>query len=438
MIRAGWRWLATRESTQRWPWPRWAAPGLAMALTVVGQLLFVFLLPSQRGNDSTDFTTFYLPVAQNLAAGRGLTVDDGALAVRYPPLFPALLAGFFVGTEPLGLTEAAQIDLFRYLCLALIGLTFFRVAALELPPRWALAVCGLWAFYPPFLFIGKQPNSELPFLPLWLAMFEVAWRTRRAALAGSSRWATLGAWAFLAGLLAGGAALCRPIAFAVVLPLALALWLDRAWPWRRRGWVLALFTLGLLGPLLPWHLALAEARGQFTLMSTGGRLSMLDGLTFAAKVNEPPPMPAAALALARRIQDHRGELRTPSQVLRFLAAEPDRWAVAQLVVYKAARAWYATDSLRFEGLSLALQLPLLLLFLWAVWRLRQTRGAGLSSGWAWTCWTLSFVLYFWGMTVLVLSILRYLLPVLPLMLITVGLALREVWVQRALPSADPS
>src|SRR5690606_9302615 len=83
-------------------------------------------------------------------------------------------------------------------------------------------------------------------------------------------------------------------------------------------------------------------------------------------------------------------------------------SVIELYLIKAARSWYATDSGRFEGFILVIQvfyLSVVILSLLLAWRhFHEVRTLLLLVGW--------IVLYFWGMTVFVLSIVRYMTPVI--------------------------
>jgi 4-amino-4-deoxy-L-arabinose transferase-like glycosyltransferase len=412
-------WLAALTTELPLDRRRWLAPALAVFACLLAHLVFVALLPpAQRVNESTDFSTFYLPVARAWAEGQGLVIDD-ALAVRYPPLYPLILGSLLALLTPMGFGDAAVIDILQALCIALTGLALFRLARLIIGERLALATTVAWALYPPFLFLGKQPNSELPFLPLLLLAIDLVWRARAAAVALKP-----GAWALAtaAGAAAGLAALCRPIAFALALPIALAFLLDRSPQRGRRLNVALAFTVTLVATLTPWQLALHQQEGGFTLMSTGGKLGILDGLTYATKVADPPAMPAAALELSRRVHANRVHLRSIGAMGAFLREQP-AGEVAALAAIKAARAWYGTDSLRYERVLMALQAPLLLALAWAAAVLWRQGGEDR----AFLLMVLALIGYFWGMTVIALSILRYLVPILPLAAIAISLAVQRRW-----------
>lgn len=408
---------------------------LAAALfAALAALAFLALLPAAvAGNDSADYADFYRPVALSLLEGKGL-VDEGRLADRYPPGFPALLAAAIGAGRALGLAEETAVGLLGLLGFAATAAALFR---LGLACHGALAgwlAAGAFALYPPHLFLVKQPNSELVFLPLLLLALELAWRSR----SGQAR------LAFAAGALLGAGALVRPIALLLFVPLGVFLVVFAApgTPRARRLALAAALAAGQLLAMAPWTIALHQATGRFVPLSSGGRLSMLDGLTIGAKKGrEGPPLPARVTALMREIDGARPELRSPGAIFAFLGrkAREEPATVAQLALIKVARSFYATDSLRFEGLLLAIQLPLLLLGAAALafaWRRREEPWRPLAA------LTILMLLYFLAMTVLVLSILRYLVPAMALLLLAIvaaaaeALGLRESG-RRAAP-ASPS
>jgi hypothetical protein len=107
------------------------------------------------------------------------------------------------------------------------------------------------------------------------------------------------------------------------------------------------------------------------------------------------------------------------------------------------RSFYGTDSLRYELWLLAIQLPLLLL---------SASALKLSYRWPerepWrplAFLTLAVLVYFLAMTVLVLSILRYLVPAMALLFLLLGATVARAFApadrlraEHPASSADPS
>jgi hypothetical protein len=89
--------------------------------------------------------------------------------------------------------------------------------------------------------------------------------------------------------------------------------------------------------------------------------------------------------------------------------------VAKLFSIKIARSWYGTECQRFETPIMLIQTAYLVLILWgsrAAWR-RGVDTKQLTVG----IWLIT--LYFWGMTALVLSILRYIVPAMGLLFVLI-------------------
>ena len=136
---------------------------------------------------------------------QGSSPPTGEPAVRYPPGFPILVAGLFTAARFSGTPEDVWLRGFTVIALALGTALLYDLARLVLGPRRALIAAVLWATCPFHLWFALQPNSEVPFFPLF---FGALWLLQRARPASS--WRT---WLLVAGgVLLGCAALVRPIA----------------------------------------------------------------------------------------------------------------------------------------------------------------------------------------------------------------------------------
>jgi hypothetical protein len=91
-------------------------------------------------------------------------------------------------------------------------------------------------------------------------------------------------------------------------------------------------------------------------------------------------------------------------------------AVIKLLLLKTARSWYGTDSQRLEGPILLIQLMYLALVAWGAWS--AWKRGGLQR--KFVIGALLVTLYFWGMTFLALSILRYMVPAVGLLFVLIG------------------
>jgi hypothetical protein len=143
---------------------------------------------------------------------------------------------------------------------------------------------------------------------------------------------------------------------------------------------------------------------------------MRDGLLFGAgskAYRDAVDLPPRAAAVMEELRPGVTAARSVGDVGRSVAAA---WrtrplGTAELVGAKAARSWYATDSARHERVLLPLQLAYLALAALGgavAWRMGGASRA-LALGVA------AVVVYFWAMTVLVLSIVRYMVPAMALL-----------------------
>jgi hypothetical protein len=125
-----------------------------------------------------------------------------------------------------------------------------------------------------------------------------------------------------------------------------------------------------------------------------------------------------------RLKERR--LHTRSDVAEFFteAARDRPLQLAQLLWWKAKRSWYGTNAQRSEETLLAWNHALYLV-LSVAGALLLWQGAG--SGRRWLIVSGLLVLYLWGMTVIVLSIVRYMLPAVGLLFIWQAVVFERAW-----------
>ena len=385
---------------------------LRLPLIVALQLGLVIglqvLLPAEfAGNESSDYQTFYRPVASAILAGQGIRLN-GAPALRYPPGYPVLLSGVVGLANVTGLSEELLLFLFIALCAAGSAVVLTKLSESIWGERWGWIAGVVWASYPLQLWMSKQPNSEIPFVLLLYLSLLVTWK----ALTAYRIW--LG---FLGGVLVGFSMLVRPISIGVGVILAVLVFGPVKERLRTRTLLAASMLAGCLLAIAPWEMWVHRQTGRVIPLSTGGPASMVDGLTFAANQGHAGAgfllVPSAVLPVMEEMRAHRKELGSTGQVLgmvvRLAKSEPLKMGL--LVATKAARSWYATDSGRLEKPILIIQIPYILLSVLALFLTGKTGTAGRKAGLA----VGSLVLYFWVMTVAVLSISRYIVPAVGLL-----------------------
>ena len=193
----------------------------AMILVVVALAHLAIALPAlspapHNGGDNAG----YLSLAHSLASGSGyVEAWDPALAphTKYPPLYPALLAG------AMGLGAEAWIT-FKLLSLLLVTLSVTVCFAWVRDRRgWALAtgVALLLAFSPAFIWSTNWILSDPLFLALTLACLWSFHRSEHGAV--PSRWILAGC------VLAILSTLTRTAGLPLVLAVGATLGLERRW-----------------------------------------------------------------------------------------------------------------------------------------------------------------------------------------------------------------
>jgi len=156
-----------------------------LALTTALLFALAYPLPEVR-YDCVE----YLSLARNLAAGKGFTEDGVAPSVYRPPLFSALLGGWFFLTGSSSPLSAAVFQSLEHAASVLVAFLLF----LELTPSlvWAVGASLFLAVNPLLVtrvvFVFQEPTLLLfTTLAAWLSVRLVkAPSTPRAALAGAA------------------------------------------------------------------------------------------------------------------------------------------------------------------------------------------------------------------------------------------------------------
>ncbi len=410
----------------RSPW----LPAIVFIASILYSTLLWSLLPaSLRPGINLDYVASYQLLARNILEGPGLIDREGRPAIRYPPGYPLILTGIFAASDGLNMSEETVLSAFIFVCLGLTSAFVFLLARTAWKPLPALASSLLWTTYPFGLWLAMQRGSESSFMVVFLGALTVFWRAqlykRRALFIY-----------FSIGLLLGIAMLIRPIALGMGLVVSAILWFTaRGTAAYLRLSLIAVMLLGNLVAVLPWQMWMYTHGGKGMLLSTGGKASMVDGLTFTVNTDRAYRLeisvPAEARAVQQAIFDQRESLKSFGDIARVLGEQLRirPLAVIQLYAIKAARSWYASDSGRLEKVALVIQVPYLLLVLLALGR--SWRCGGIARQMA--VGTAFIALYFWAMTLLALSILRYMIPVMALTFALLPAALRPLSVEQREP-----
>jgi len=380
--------------------------------------VFLATLPDAVSrNQSVDWFTHHKPVTENLLKGKGFVEDNGNLCTRYPPGYFLFLAPLFLlarlfSAEPLVLVTWANV-----LLSSATGVLFFRLGEELFDARVGVLAWFLWTTYPLNLWLAKQPNTEVPFLTLMvLGLLLIVRALLRAGL-----WRL-----FPAGVLLGLAALVRPAAWMLGPFLALGFFLLRIPAQSGRMRAAALLLAGFFLPIVPWEIAMYRSVGRVLPLSSGGPPTMVDGLTFAVKPrlgDAEVRIPADLRGWMDRTLAKRPELDSTGKIVRYLTGEGAQVKpLLELLFFKIVRCWYGTEMLWHEteillvnSVYLALAVPGVFL----AWRRDLERKAPRIL-------ILGVVAYFWGMTAIVYSLARYMVPAMVIVQLFAAVSLDQL------------
>jgi 4-amino-4-deoxy-L-arabinose transferase-like glycosyltransferase len=393
---------------------RWI-PLAILATSMLVTVAFSKVLPKTfRLNEGSDYFFSYEPAARNLLAGRGFSRGDENPVTAYPPGYPLILAGIFSASKWLGVSEDASLWAFAVICMALVSMFVFLLTRMLWGTLPALITSLIWMTYPFALWLTKQPNSELPFMVVLYGGLCLFWSTLSRRLPARVY--------FLCGLIFGVAMLIRPIAIGIGLVLGLIVWFTRQELVRRvRLLMIVMLLLGNVVAVAPWEAWVFAKTGNVILLSTNGVKSMRDGLTFAVEskgYRQDGNISADVVQVMDDIRARENGITTLSDFRSILSQEfrSQPIAVIKLLLLKTARSWYGTDSQRLEGPILLIQLMYLALVAWGAWS--AWKRGGLQR--KFVIGALLVTLYFWGMTFLALSILRYMVPAVGLLFVLIA------------------
>ena len=378
----------------------------------------------------SDCAGWYYPVAENLAAGKGLVVgDNDRPALDRPPGHVLLLSGAFTIGRVVGFEKVAVVYALNVLLLSFAACLLFRISELFWGVKGGLVSAGLWSTSPFVLWFLNQPFSEVPF---FACLFFATWiflsqqKEQKLSLRRM----------FLVGVALGVAAMIRPIGVFLVAPFLLALWTSGS-PAAARNLRISSTSiiLGWLIMIAPWHIYVHENVSPDSDTSTGIHVtrSLIEGFVFGVKTEDykvaiplAPDVEYFMEELQTIFTDWReipggGELYGPGgthdvqELENILAIAWDRLGAdpiltARFLWLKVSRSWYGTDSHRNETVSLILQGLYLLIIIPGLIKTFLVQGKRPLG-----CLTLWVTLYFWAFAVVFTPLVRYMIPAVGLL-----------------------
>ena len=384
-------------------------------ISILFSLIFLFLFknigPSEHSIPGTDYLSFYEPVANDILQGKGIRVQE-SFAIRYPPGYPIILSSVFWLSQLAGIDRLEMVVIFNVIITAIVCCFLFLLIEFIFNKKIALISVFLWATYPFNLWFIKNPNTEVPFILLFysaLLAYVLALRKNYFKLL------------LLSGVFLGFASLVRPIALFLAVPLLfLIFFMAKLTPFRKKILLSIVFLIGYIVVISPWLIYVYLNTGRLLPLSTGGFSNIPAGLTFMvdkSKINN--GIQEGKMELPNDIVDLIERSRAANaddlgEITSFFWQETKRNPITllKLIGIKIGRAWYATSEMWWEKQILILQLIYLLPAMAGIMIWFKKNKEKIS----YLFFLLVIVFYFWVATVLALSILRYMIPVMGLIM----------------------
>lgn len=390
-------------------------------LTVAILVAFWAVLPSRfQANQNFDYFCCYQAAAHNWIDGKGFIYSNGNFAARYPPGFSVALAGMFALGRWIG--EDLAVRILTAAC-AIASVLALYASGRAIGNIWTgriAAVCLLT--YPFFLWLFKQPNSELLFLPF------VLWGFYGYLRIATARGAVAWKWAALAGVCWGLSTLVRPIS--LLLPFALGgavILFCRHVVLSRRLLLAAVMVGSFVVTIFPWEVIARRELGRWILIANDDN-SFLEGMTFALPGGmqaNPKPVDPEIFDMMLRAKANPTRLKSIGGFLNFMKdeAQANPRAVVKLIWLKATSTWYATHEGYFETANMVIQTAYLVICWIGLWWMRRTKSAEVLG-------ILTILGCFWFMTILVVPLLRYMVPPTSVMLLGMAFAVQKLAAKR--------
>ncbi|HMN61959.1 MAG TPA: glycosyltransferase family 39 protein [Anaerolinea sp.] len=378
--------------------------------------LFLLLLPKNwKVNESTDYSSFYEPVARNILAGKGYTRSGDSIDSFYPPGYPLILAMVFGLSKALYIPENVMITVFQVILTTVSVVLIFHLAQKVTNTKAALIAALVWMTYPFQLWLTKQPNSEIPFMAILFSGCAILFSASCFQICKKSPY-------LISGLFIGLAILTRPIAILFPLVLVISLYFSLSnIPGRKKVLLSIVFITGVLLPIIPWESFVYAKTGKVVLISENSSMALRGGLVFAISDNaykQPVSVPPDVRLLMMEIKEQYDDLSSNEKIISFIGAKIIKTplTIIKLFGIKALRSWYATDRQSYEKYIVLIQLPYVFLIIsgsFLALKRGKTARKVLIGIWLLT-------LCNWGMTILVTSTLRYMVPVIGLQFVNIA------------------
>ena len=357
---------------------------LVVLLALAARLAFVGWWQQTHVRDAHEFelpdSAGYWELGHHLAAGEPYQIGSPDRRVHRAPGYPLLLAAMFrvVGQDA---SPAWARGMGAVLGALTVGAVYW-LARLTFGAREAWLAAAMVALYPEAIATSVLPLSDGPFC-LWMMLQLAAWYS-----AAVSTRSTGFAVAVLAGVLGGIASLTRP-SWLLFTPLLVILWAIVSRFDRRQLALGGVMLATLAITMTPWWIHNWRVTGRFVATTLWVGPSLYDGLSPTADGSSNMSFVAQFEAVLRAADaakppaatdppfEYRFDRMLREDALQWAAQHPGR--ALQLAGVKLLRIWNIwPNEPQFRSWPVRLAIagtyvPILLLALYAAWRLRERR-----------------------------------------------------------------
>ncbi len=384
---------------------------MAIPVYVVAQLLFsTYGILDDRNND-------YHEAVVCLLEHGSFETPYGRIFTRTPPLFPLMLAALYKLSDSLHIPRVVLTSTFSITITLCNALWVYKITSLfTQSKKHRLLAYGMFVFFPFIIYATYKPLSLVPFsFFLYGSLFFFFRGLVKDNLVKNMIWASI----FL-----GLSLLIRPIG--ILLPVVYIMlvsyffFIGKRIPRNNMVAMLLVIPCFTFLTIAPWTIHNYIKTDRVVLLSSHGLATLRDGFSFNNKKwKEQIPLPEEVSYISDTFFSKRDEMKTTGQVFDFILEEfkKDPWNVIVFYAYKAKRVWYGLDSQnsKKEAVILPLSLSVIVLMLAGMYRSLslsvELRFLSIAL--------LVLTLYFWSMSLMVVPLLRYMIPVYGLFFIVI-------------------
>lgn len=385
-------------------------------------ILIVILLLTPNYPIGTDFEKAYYPLTKSILNGDGYRID-GRFNAQYPPGYPLILIFPHILSKIFDINILIIVRILNIFILSSTVLILFYLVRNEFGDKVAFLSAYLWMVYPFSLWLLRCGYSEIPFFVfILLALFFTIRIIKKPLIE----------YSFLIGLLLGISTLIRPITMLWFLIPSFSILYLKNIGIRKKLLLIVIIVITFIMILLPWEIYVYKNTNDFVIVSKEGWTSIVYGISFGAKVKEnipgKTPIPIDIKDFMTKTKELDVSLRQlgemlaqPENLIPYLKVEffKNPFLFIKLFLYKFIRVWFGTEEMWYEKYILLIQVPLFILFV---------LGSIISLKYFFEKKRILYILlfhivYFWLMTTIALSIIRIMIPAIPVVLIFVSIAI---------------